>query len=50
MFLRQLTLGVALLLSSTLSYAIDFIGQTPKILPLGDSITSGRFSQVTVIS
>ncbi len=46
MRLRQLILsGIFLFLISIspLSYAVSFAGQTPKILPLGDSITSGRF-------
>jgi len=36
-------LGMFFLFSSVSSFAIGFVGQTPKVLPLGDSITSGRF-------
>ncbi len=39
----KLILCIGAFLYSTLSYGINFAGQTPKILPLGDSITAGGY-------
>ena len=39
----RLVIGIFFLLISASSFSINFTGQTPKVLPLGDSITSGRF-------